>query len=254
MLYDINDKRFPLRNYLLGALPPDEFNFLRPQLEPVCYPVGTIYADFCDPLEHCFFPNRGMISLLSVTEAGQACEVGYIGFEGLVGMAVVIGKNEMPYQALVQAATDGYKVPVDAVIELFNRGTAFHDLSLRFAYVLLRQFAQTSACNRFHGIQARLCRWLAIMCERSECNNLRLTQEFLAYMLGVQRTSIATIAHGLQDEGIISYSRGKIDILDLERLRASACECLSIIDDELAGFLANKKIIDVSAIRQTVAR
>jgi len=251
MLYDITDKRFPLRNFLLSVLPPDEFNFLRPHMEPVSYPVGTVYAEFCDPLRHVFFPNRGMISLLSVTEAGQSCEVGFIGFEGIVGMDVVIGKNEMPYQALVQAASDGYKVPVDAVIELFNRGTVFHDASLRFAYVLLRQFAQTSACNRFHGIQPRLCRWLAIMCERSECNNLLLTQEFLAYMLGVQRTSIATIAHSMQDDGIISYSRGKIDILDLDRLRSEACECLSVIDDELSSFLASKKYFPVSAIRQT---
>lgn len=253
MLYDAAKQRFPIDNFLLSVLPADEFNLLRPHLEPVSLPAGELYADFGSRLKHCYFPNNGMISLLSVIEAGDTCEVGYVGFEGIVGLPAVFGKNEMPYQALVQAKSEGFRVSVNVIRDVFHRNREFHDRSLQFMYLLLRQFAQTSACNRFHNIQGRMCRWFSVMCERSGDKHLALTQEFLAYMLGVQRTSIGAIAKSLQADGIIRYTRGKVQIVDYHRLRSHACECLSSFEHELREFTGKKKSSPMSTTRQTRA-
>ena len=240
-----------IRNRLLSVLPPDEFEFIRPHLEFVELPLGNMYAQLGDSISKCFFPNSGMISLLSVTEYGTACEVGYVGFEGMIDLDVVLGKNEMPYQALVQANCNGYRVPVDIVRQLFDKGGVFHDAVLRFAYVIVRQIAQTCTCNHFHNIYSRLCRWLSVMCERSGNKNLALTQEFLAHMLGVQRTSLGLVANSMQKDGLIRYRRGKVEIVDFERLRASACECFFIVKREYQEFLDDKKFQPMSDARQT---
>jgi len=237
----INDdtarNRLSIRNHLLSALSPDEFRFLHPHIKRTALDKGYLFADFCDSIKHCFFPNSGMVSLISVTYEGDTCEVGYIGFEGMVGLPAIFGKNEMPYQAVVQARTEGFRVPIDVVAQLFNQNGQFHDISLRFIYVLLRQFAQTSSCNHYHDLPSRLCRWLAVLSERSESRHLSLTQEFLAQMLGVQRTSIGPIAHNLQNEGVIKYKRGALEVIDLDRLKQSACDCYVIIKDELERFV-----------------
>ncbi|HEX3100552.1 MAG TPA: Crp/Fnr family transcriptional regulator [Pyrinomonadaceae bacterium] len=252
MLPDVSKPRPPINNHLLSALPPKDFLFIERHLESLSMVSGTMLADYCDPIQHCYFPNNGMISLLSVLEDGSTCEVGYIGFEGVVGMSAIFGKNEMPYQALVQARSEGFRVPIEVVAELFRKSPIFHDISLQFTYVVLRQFAQTSACNRFHTAESRLCRWFSVMCERSGNSHLTLTQEFLAYMLGVQRTSIGTIANNLQENGIIKYSRGRIEVLDLEGLKSQACECFDLIKSELREFLAGNKSPYMSTTRQTV--
>lgn len=240
-------------NFLLSVLPSDEFQFLRPHLKAVTLDRGHLYAEMGDPIQHCYFPNNGMMSLLSVTQAGDTCEVGYVGYEGVVGLPVIFGRNEMPYQALVQAESNGFLAPVSVVADLFEQHGEFHHHTLRFAYVLLRQFAQTSACNRFHSLEARLCRWFAIMCERSGDSQLALTQEFLAYMLGVQRTSISEIAANMKREGIIKYHRGKIEVVNFNRLKSRACECLELINTELKDFVSAKKTSPKSTSRQTRA-
>jgi CRP-like cAMP-binding protein len=173
-----------------------------------------------------------MISLLSVTEQGNAVEIAYTGCEGMVGIPVILRKNEMPYQALVQAPTECLVAEADTVVELFGRGGKFHDLLMRFVYAVIRQISQTCVCNHYHTIEARLCRWLTVMAERSDNRHLELTQEFLAHILGVQRTSIGMIANSLQRDGLIRYSRGKVELLDLDRLRDSACECYAIVERE----------------------
>ena len=254
MLYDATKPQSRIDNFLLADLAADEFQFIKPHLEPVTLPTGHLIADLCDPLQHCYFPNNGMISLLSVTQSGDTCEVGYIGYEGIVGLPVIYGRNEMPYQVLVQARSDGFRVHKSIVAELIKRNRDFHDQTLRFAYVLLRQFAQTSACNRFHSIQARLCRWFAVMCERSNDRHLTLTQEFLAYMLGVQRTSIGHIASSMKRDGIIKYHRGKIEVVNLNRLKAQACECLELINQELNEFTSENISSTKSTTRQTQHR
>lgn len=240
-----------VHNRLLSVLPTDELRVLEPHFEQASLARGVLLAQAGDPVTRCYFPGNGMISLLSVTEQGQTVEVGYTGHEGMVGLPITLGQNEMPYQALVQASTDVLVVDARYVRQLFEKHGVFHDIVLRYTSVIIRQIAQTCVCNHFHTIEARLCRWLTVMCERSNNNHLVLTQEFLAHMLGVQRTSIGLIANALQKNGIIRYTRGKVEILDARRLRASACECYVIVRDEYEKFLSENKFSAMSGSRQT---
>lgn len=251
-MHDATDQRHPIQNVLLSNLPPTEFALIKPSLEAVSLAPGTMLARAGDSLRTCFFPNNGMVSLLCVTEQGRSIESGFVGFEGMVGIPVLLRRNEMPYDALVQSPIEGFAADARIVLELFNRHEVFHEMVLQFVYVVLKQIAQTCVCNHFHTIEARLCRWLTIMCERSNNRHLRLTQEFLAHMLGVQRTSIGLIANSLQKTGSIRYSRGRVEIVDLDRLRASACDCYRITTDEFRKYLANDKLRAMSDIRQTL--
>jgi CRP-like cAMP-binding protein len=192
-----------------------------------------------------------MISLLSVTEQGQAVEVGFTGFEGLVGLPLLLGRNEIPYQALTQAPTDALRIESKFAVQLFNKCGAFHKIVLQYFHVVLKQLSQTCLCNHFHRIEARLCRWLTVMSERSGNTHLVLTQEFLAHMLGVQRTSIGMIAASMQSAGIIRYSRGKVEIVNFERLKNSACECYRIVKEEHQKFIGSQNNFYMSDNRQT---
>lgn len=250
-MHDSSNLAFETSNQLLSVLPHDELNFIRPHLEANAVRLGTTLAHLGDSLDTCFFPNNGMISLLSETEYGTACEVGYVGFEGMIGFSALLGKNEMPYQALVQANCTGFRVRTAIAQQLFKQNGVFHDVVLRFAYLVLRQVAQTCTCNHFHNLHSRLCRWFSVMAERSGNKNLALTQEFLANMLGVQRTSIGLIANAMQKDGLIRYRRGKVEIIDFDRLQASACECFSIVKREYEEFLNDKKFQPMSDARQT---
>jgi CRP-like cAMP-binding protein len=219
-------------NRLLDALPEEEFAALAPHLERVHLKIGTVLANPGDTIKRCYFPIKGMISLLSVTERGETIEVAYVGREGMVGLAWVLSGHEALYQMLVQADSECLVADGDVVRNLFEKGPRFQALVLRYVYSLLKQMSQTCLCNHFHTIEARLCRWLTVMCERSENKRLSLTQEFLSYILGVQRTSIGLIANAMQTKGIIRYSRGKLEVLDLDQLRKSACECYQIVNTE----------------------
>ena len=226
-----------VKNRLLAALPPAEYGLLKPLLKPVSFASGDILFHAGDPIRRVYFPNNGMISLLSVTHSGQTVEVGFTGEEGVVGLPLLLGRDEMPYQAMAQTPSEGFSVEAADIIGQFRRGGALHDVLLRYVFALIKQLMQTGLCHNFHNIEARLCRWLMIMLERSDTDYLTLTQEFIAHMLGVQRTSVAMIAGTLQAEGIIRYSRGRIEIIDREKLAATACECYLIVKDEFDNFL-----------------
>ncbi len=207
----------------------------RINLSPCCmiYQAG-------DSIPHVYFPSNEMISLLSVTEQWQTVEIGFTGYEGLVGIPFLLGQNEMPYQALTQAETECWRIESKVASGLFKQCGVFHDVVLRYINVILKQLSQTCICNHFHKIEARLCRWLTVMFERSGNKHLLLTQEFLAHMLGIQRTSIGLIANSLQEKEIIKYRRGKIEILDYAKLKNSACECFSIINEEQERYIEDK--------------
>jgi CRP-like cAMP-binding protein len=147
----------------------------------------------------------------------------------------------MPYQALTQAEVECLRVDAQTALKLFKQGGTFHDIVLRYMALILKQLSQTCICNNFHKIEARLCRWLTVMCERSGNNRLLLTQEFLAHMLGVQRTSIGLIANSLQEKEVIRYRRGKVEIVNFDNLKNSACECYAIIKDEQRKFVEDEK-------------
>src|SRR5688500_20036455 len=252
-MHDASDSRHPIHNRLLSILPPAEFGMIKPYLELVEFEPTTMLARAGEVVHTCFFPNSGMVSLLCVTEQGRSIEAGFTGYEGMVGLSVLLGNKEMPYDALVQAPTTGFAVNASIVLDLFNKRGVYHDAVLRFAYVILKQMSQTCVCNHFHTIEARLCRWLTVMCVRSGNQRLRLTQEFLAHMLGVQRTSIGLIANSLQRTGSIRYTRGNVEIVDLDRLRASACDCYQIVKEEYSKFLDDDNFQTMSGVRQTRA-
>jgi CRP-like cAMP-binding protein len=250
-MHDATDSRHPINNRLLAMLPPAEFALARPYLRHVTYDPVTTLARAGDRVKECFFPNNGMVSLLCVTEQGRSVEAGFAGFEGMIGMSVILGKNEMPYDALVQAPTEGFLLDAEQVRKLFDAHGVFHEAVLRYAYVILKQMSQTCVCNHFHTIEARLCRWLTVMSERSGNRQIRVTQEFLAHMLGVQRTSIGLIAHSLQKTGSIRYARGRVEIIDIDRLRDSACDCYHVVREECERFLGDTAVKPMSDVRQT---
>jgi CRP-like cAMP-binding protein len=240
------NSRHLIRNRLLSVLPADEFDLIKSNLEPLSLAPGDIIFQAGDTIRHVYFPNTGMVSLLSVTEQGQTVEVGYTGCEGMIGLPVILGQTEMAYQALVQAPADCFRVEAKIIRNLFKQNKTFHDIALRYVYVVIKQFSQTCVCNHFHTIEARLCRWLTVMCERANNHHLSLTQEFLAHMLGVQRTSVGMIANSLQSKGVIRYRRGKLEIVDFDRLKQSACECYFIVKDEYEKFLNDKNFSNMS--------
>lgn len=238
--------RLLIRNRLLSVLPAEEIDLLKPNLEPLSLKLGDVLYQAGDAIRYVYFLNNGMVSLLAVTEQGQTVEVGYTGFEGMVGLPSILGQQEMAYQAMVQVAGDCFRVEAKVVKNLFKKNGTFHDVALRYVYVVVKQISQTCVCNHFHTIEARLCRWLTVMCERSNNKQLSLTQEFLSHMLGVQRTSVGMIANSMQASGIIRYRRGKIEIVDFERLKQSACECYFIVRGEYEKFLHDKNFTDMS--------
>lgn len=250
-MHDAKRDRHPIHNRLLSGLPASEMAIIAPHLKLAEFLPPTLLARAGDRVHTCYFPNGGMVSLLCVTEQGRSVEAGFTGFEGMIGLSVLFGNKEMPYDALVQAPTSGYAVESSVVQDLFRRGQVFHDSVLRFAYVVLKQMSQTCVCNHFHTIEARLCRWLTVMCERSNNRQLQVTQEFLAHMLGVQRTSIGPIANLLQANGAIRYARGRVEIIDLERLRSLACDCYKVVTEEYGRLRADAPKKPMSDSRQT---
>ncbi|MDQ3744487.1 MAG: Crp/Fnr family transcriptional regulator [Acidobacteriota bacterium] len=227
-----------LRNHLLAALPRDEYQRLRLGLTPVRLAQGKLLYRAGDFVESAYFPLRGMISLLSITEEGKTTEVGIIGNEGVVGISAVLGIRVTPYQNVVQLPCTALHIKARKLKEEFDKSGRLRDLLLIYTHTLLTQISQSASCNCFHTVEARLCRWLLISRDRAQTNTLYLTQEFLSQMAGVPRTSITAIAGRLQKAGMIRYKRGKIELLDSERLEALSCECYKVISNEMNRFFA----------------
>ena len=225
-------------NSLLASLPYQEYERLLPHLELVRLTPGKILYNAGDVIRYAYFPLSGMICLLSTTEDGRTIEIGMIGNEGMSGIPIILKTSVAPYQIMVQLAASAMRIRGDKLIEEFKRGGQLQDMLLRYAHTILTQVAQSAACNRFHTVEKRLCRWLLVSRDRVHTDTISLTQEFLSYMLGVPRTSITMIASALQKEGFIRYSRGKIFITDRRALEAASCECYRIVREEIGHFLA----------------
>lgn len=224
-------------NGLLSALPPPEYERLSPHLGLVRLTPGKILYHAGDIVRHAYFPIGGMISLLSITEDGRTVEVGMIGNEGMSGVPIILRSRVAPYQVMVQLAGNAFRIRENSLRVEFDRGGKLQDLLLRYTHSLLIQVAQSAACNRFHTVEERLCRWLLVSRDRVQTDTIHLTQEFLSHMLGVPRTSVTMIAVDLQKEGLIKYSRGRITIRDRRRLEATACECYRRVREGSSNFL-----------------
>jgi CRP-like cAMP-binding protein len=217
------------RNLILAQLPDDEFAALAKFLTPIELPLGMQLSEPNVPIEYVYFLNSGLISTDALTEKGESVEVGVIGREGFAGLPALLDQPQMSHSVMIQGIGEGLRIRSSIVREAFMKSGALQRMVHAFAYLQLVQISQSVLCNRMHEVDARLARWLLTSADRMESESLNLTQEFLAQMLGVQRSTVTVAAGELQREGMIGYSRGKINILDRPALSKMACECYTIV-------------------------
>lgn len=228
----------PNQNYLLAALPAAEFKPLAAHLEWVPMPLGEILYEPGGRLPHAYFPTTAIVSLHHVTESGASVEIAGVGNEGVVGVPLFMGGDTTPSSAVVQTAGHGYRLESRLLTQEFNRGGLMQRLLLRYTQALITQIGQTAACNRHHSVEQRLCRWLLLTLDRLPSNELIMTQELAANMLGVRREGITVAAGLLQNAGLIRYRRGHIAVLERSGLEAHACECYAVVKKELSHLLS----------------
>nr|WKF55616.1 hypothetical protein HUO10_000060 [Paraburkholderia busanensis] len=224
-------------NHLLGVLADPEWARLSPHLIPADLALGEVIYEAGSRLAHVYFPATAIVSLLYVMENGASAEVALVGNEGLVGIALFMGGNTMPDRAVVQSAGRAFLLDAEVLKEEFRRGGAVQRLLLRYTQALITQMAQTAACNRHHSIDQQLCRWLLFSLDRLETNQLTMTQELIANMLGVRRAGVTEAALRLQDAGLIRYSYGRIEVLDRMGLEQRVCECYHVVRRECERLL-----------------
>ena len=227
----------PVANRLLAALPADEDERLRPLVLPVEFSLGEVVYEFGGALDYVFFPTNSIISLLYTMENGTSAEMGLTGNEGVVGIALFMGGGTMPNRAVVQSAGSALRMKAKVLQDEFALGGRFQQLLLRYTQALITQISQTAVCNRLHSVDQQLCRWLLLSHDRVKADELIMTQELIADMLGVRREGVTVAAGRLQDAGAISYVRGHIQILDRQRLEETVCECYRVVKDEFDRLL-----------------
>ena len=222
----------PRANRLLAALPEVSYRALLPHLEPVRLPLGTAVYESGAKQGYVYFPTNSIVSLLYVLADGASAEIAVVGSEGMVGIALFMGGETTPSRAVVQSAGHGYRLRADLLKREFESGGALQHLLLRYTQALITQMTQTAVCNRHHAVDQQLCRWLLLSLDRLPGNELVMTQELIANMLGVRREGVTEAAGKLQAEGLIHYSRGRITILQRDQLEARVCECYAVVKKE----------------------
>jgi CRP-like cAMP-binding protein len=228
-----------LQNRILSALPQGEYERIAPRLENVALPLGEILYHPEEPISWVYFPLGGTISLTVPMENGAEAEVGVVGREGMLGLPVILGTHSTPLRAMVQVPNGGgLRMRADVFEEEVRCCEKFHCLLLRYAQAFFVQTAVTAACNRLHHLDGRLAKWLLTCRDRAQTDALRLTQEFMAVMLGVRRAGVTVAASRLQARGLINYARGKVNIIDVQGLESASCECYGVIRREYDRLLA----------------
>ena len=231
----------PKRNRILGALPTAELVRLAPQLELVALPLGAVIYESGGEQAHVYFLTSGIVSLLKVMNDGAAAEIAVVGNEGMVGIALFMGGGTTPSRAVVQSAGRAYRLDAARIQAEFARGGALQRLLLRYTQALITQMTQTAVCNRHHTVDQQLCRWLLLSLDRLPGDELVMTQELIANMLGVRREGVTEAAGKLQAAGLIRYSRGRIKILDRKQLEAHVCECYGVVKREYDRLLPESR-------------
>jgi CRP-like cAMP-binding protein len=225
-------------NRLLAALPQEEFQRLMPSLHQTSFRLGDVIYEFGGRLNYVYFPTTAIVSLLYTMENGATAEMGLTGNDGVVGIALFMGGETMPNRAVIQSAGDAVRMRAKVLQEEFKLGGQFQRLLLRYTQALITQISQTAVCNRLHSVEQQLCRWLLLSHDRLSTDELIMTQELIADMLGVRREGVTVAAGHLQDIGAISYVRGRIQILDRRKLELAACECYRVVKDEFDRLLS----------------
>ena len=222
----------PRANQLLAALPEAEWQRWQPHLEPVTLTLGQVLYESGDTLGYVYFPTTAIVSLLYVMEDGASAEIAVVGLEGLVGVSLFMGGLSTPSRAVVQSAGQGFRLLALVMKDEFDRAGPVLHLLLRYTQALITQMAQTAVCNRHHSLDQQLCRWLLLSLDRLRGNELVMTQELIANMLGVRREGVTEGALKLQKAGLIRYSRGRITVLDRPGLEEATCECYAVVKTE----------------------
>ena len=235
----MSGKNDPNQNYLLAALLEAEFDHISPHLELVPMKLGDVLYESGGKLHHFYFPTTSIVSMHYLLENGGSSEIAGVGNEGILGVSLFMGGNTTPSRAIVQTGGCGYRLPVAVLMESFNRAGPVMRLLLRYTQALLTQMAQTAVCNRHHSVEQQLCRWLLLTLDRLPSNDLTMTQELIANMLGVRREGVTEAAGRLQGYGYISYRRGHITVLDRKGLEADVCECYAVVKKEFARLLSD---------------
>ena len=227
----------PRQNHLLAALPPEEYALILPDLELVPMPLGEGLSEPGVEMRHVYFPTTAIVSLLYVMADGASAEIAVVGNEGIVGVSLFMGGESTTSWAVVQSAGHAYRLRGQLLKDQFFRAGPMQRLLLRYTQALLTQMAQTAVCNRHHSVDQQLCRWLLLSMDRLPSNELVMTQELIANMLGVRREGVTEAAGALQRAGLIQYSRGKITVVDRPGLEKRVCECYAVVRKEFERLL-----------------
>jgi CRP-like cAMP-binding protein len=227
----------PDQNHLLAALPEEVRARLSSRLELIAMPLGEVLYESGGLLHHVYFPTTSIVSLHYIMENGASAEMAGVGNEGVVGISLFMGGNTTPSRATIQTAGHGYRLPGQLMLEEFNRAGPMMRLMLRYTQALITHMSQTAVCNRHHSMEQQLCRWLLLTLDRLPTNELTMTQELIACMLGVRREGITEAAGNLQQAGLISYRRGHITVIDRTGLESLACECYTVVKKEFHRLL-----------------
>ncbi len=239
LLPDSKIKNSPNQNHLLAALPTADFDVIADHLELVPMPLGDFLYEPGQQLQHAYFPTTSIVSLHYVMESGATAETAGVGNEGMVGISLFMGGNTTASSAVIQTAGYAYRLSSSYLLQEFNRAGMMQRLLLRYTQALITQMSQTAVCNRHHSVEQQLCRWLLLTLDRLPSNELVMTHELVASMLGVRREGISEAAGKLQQAGFISYRRGHIKVLDRSGLETKACECYAVVKKELERLLSD---------------
>jgi CRP-like cAMP-binding protein len=234
------------RNSILAQLPQEEYAALAKNLVPVSLPVGMAVSEPNQPIEFLYFLDSGLVSTDATTSTGEQVAIGLIGREGFSGLPALFHQPQMAHSVTVQGRGEGYRIRASLIRSEFQKGGTLQRIVLAFAYLQTVQITQSVLCNRMHEVEERLARWLLTSADRAETNHLQLTQEAMSQMLGVQRSTVTVAAGDLQRRGLISYSRGRIEIKDRAGLAAMSCECYSIVNASYERVLQRNELGQLS--------
>lgn len=220
------------KNHLLSSLPDEEFERIRRHLTPISLKLGKVLYESGDRMDFVYFPTTAIISLLYIMENGSTAEIGVVGNDGILGIALFMGGNTTPNRAIIQSAGDAFKMSAKDLMEEFTLGGVFHNLLLRYTQALITQISQTAVCNRLHSVEEQLCRWLLLSHDRLDSDKLVMTHNLISDMLGVRREGVTLATHKLSKKGLITNVRGTITIIDRQGLEREVCECYKVVNDE----------------------
>jgi len=221
-----------LKNFLLAALPADEFARVQSKLEPLSFKLGEVLYESGDKMDYVYFPTTAIVSMLYVMENGATAEIGVVGNDGLVGVSLFMGGDTTTSRAIIQSAGEGFKMQAKDLKAEFALGGVFQKMLLRYTQALMTQISQTAVCNRLHAVEQQLCRWLLLSHDRLDSDKLVMTHDLISNMLGVRREGVTLAAQKLAAKNLIKNMRGTITVIDRQGLEKAVCECYEVVNDE----------------------